>query len=87
MKIQIFSLHDYITPNRRIGGNSFSGAMVSGVAALMLSAAPELPAWRVQEILEETATPLGDAGKTNRAGSGLVNARKAVQTARDAVPR
>ena len=77
----------YIAPNRRIGGNSFSGAMVSGVAALMLSAAPELPAWRVKEILEETATPLGGPGKNNRTGAGLVNALEAVRSARKATAR
>lgn len=77
----------YILPNRRIGGNSFSGAMVSGVAALMLSAAPELPAWRVKEILEETATPLGGPGKNNRTGAGLVNALEAVRAARKAMER
>jgi len=77
----------YISPNRRIGGNSFSGAMVSGVAALMLSAAPELPAWRVKEILEETATPLGGPEKNNRIGAGLVNALEAVRAARKATAR
>jgi subtilisin family serine protease len=77
----------YIAPNPRIGGNSFSGAMVSGVAALMLSAAPELPAWRVKEILEETATQLGGPGKNNRAGAGLVNALEAVRAARKATAR
>jgi subtilisin family serine protease len=75
----------YIAPNRRIGGNSFSGAMVSGVAALMLSAAPELPAWRVKEILEKTATPLGGPEKNNRTGAGLVNALEAVRAARKAM--
>ncbi|MFP4351037.1 MAG: S8 family serine peptidase [Desulfococcaceae bacterium] len=74
----------YIAPNHRIGGNSFSGAMVSGVVALMLSAAPELPAWRVKEILEETARPLGSPRKNNRTGSGLVDAWKAVRAAKKA---
>lgn len=77
----------YIAPNRRIGGNSFSGAMVSGVATLMLSAAPELPAWRVKEIFESTAKPFGGTGKNNRTGAGLVDALEAVRAARKATAR
>ena len=59
-------------------GNSFSAPHVAGVAAMMLSAAPELPAWRIREILEETATDLEPKGKDPRTGAGLVNAWKAV---------
>lgn len=71
----------YIDPNTSIRGNSFSGPHVAGVAALMLSAAPELPAWKVKEILESTATDLGHRGKDNQTGSGLANAYKAVKKA------
>lgn len=74
--------HGYVNPNPSVGGNSFSGAMMSGVAALVLSAAPELPAWRVKEILEETATPVGGKEKNPRTGAGLVNAFRAVEAAR-----
>ncbi len=74
--------HGYVNPNPTVGGNSFSGAMMSGVAALVLSAAPELPAWRVKEILEETATPIGGKEKNPRTGAGLVNAYRAVEAAR-----
>jgi len=49
----------YIDPNDRVRGNSFSGPHGAGVAALMLSAAPKLPAWRVKEILEKTAKEIG----------------------------
>ncbi len=69
----------YDTGNRR--GNSFSGPHAAGTAALMLSAAPTLPAWRVKAILESTATDLGDPGKDNITGAGLINAFAAVELA------
>ncbi|MEX0323272.1 MAG: S8 family serine peptidase [Puniceicoccaceae bacterium] len=67
--------------NRR--GNSFSSPHIAGVAALMLSTTPELPAWRVKEIMEATAIDVGDPGKDNRTGAGLVNALKAVTVAEE----
>ena len=70
----------YIDPNNRIAGNSFSGPHVAGAAALVLSAAPETPAWRVKEILESTATDIDPQGKDNRTGAGLLNAYKAVRS-------
>jgi subtilisin family serine protease len=74
----------YIDPNPNIAGNSFSSPHVSGVAALMLAAAPDLPAWRVREILEATAADLDAPGKDVRTGAGLVDALRAVRAARDA---
>lgn len=71
----------YIDPNPNIKGNSFSSPHVSGVAALMLSANPDLPAWRVKEILEATARDVGDKGKDNRTGAGLADAFAAVEAA------
>jgi hypothetical protein len=49
----------------------------------MLSAAPDLPAWRVREILEATAKDLESPGKDTRTGAGLVNALSAVRAARE----
>ena len=72
----------YIDPNPGMKGNSFSGPHVTGVVALMFSANPELTAWRVKEILEETATDIGEKGKDTRTGAGLVNALKAVEAAK-----
>lgn len=69
----------YDNGNRR--GNSFSGPHAAGTAALMLSAVPTLPAWRVKENMEATATDLGEAGKDNITGSGLINALAAVEAA------
>ena len=73
----------YIDPNRSIRGNSFSGPHVAGAAALMLSAAPDLQAWQVKEILEATAKDLGASGKDNNTGAGLLNAFRAVKEARE----
>ena len=74
--------HGYIEdPDNGPRGNSFSSPHVSGVVALMLSANPELTAWRVKEILEETATDLGEPGKDPKTGAGLANALKAVKKA------
>lgn len=71
----------YVNPNERYRGNSFSGPQAAGVAALMLSAAPALPAWRVSLILQETARDLGAPGKDNEFGAGLIDAAKAVEQA------
>jgi subtilisin family serine protease len=71
----------YIDPNPMFQGNSFSSPHVAGVVALMLSAAPDLPAWRVREILEATARDLDAPGKDTRTGAGLVDALAAVRAA------
>ena len=76
----------YVDPNTRLRGNSFSGPHGAGVAALMFSAAPTLPAWRVKEILEKTAHDLGPAGKDNDFGAGLIDAYAAVRMAREVKP-
>jgi subtilisin family serine protease len=69
----------YVDPNPNIRGNSFSGPQGAGVAALMLSAAPRTPVWRIKEIMEATARDLGEPGKDNRFGAGLLDAFAAVQ--------
>lgn len=73
----------YVNKNETIRGNSFSGPHVSGIAALIFAASPELPAWRVKEILEETATDLDEPGKDVRTGAGLADAFRAVRRAQD----
>jgi subtilisin family serine protease len=70
----------------RMISDSFSGPQGAGVAALILSAAPTLPAWRVKEILEQTARDLGPPGKDNDYGAGLIDAFAAVTTARARQP-
>ena len=70
----------YHDPNQR-RGNSFSGPHAAGVAALVLSVAPDIPAWEVKRILEESATDLHTPGMDNRTGHGLLNAFGAVTRA------
>lgn len=65
-------------------GNSFAGPHVAGVVALMLSVDPDLPAWRVKELLEASCRDLGDEGKDTRFGAGLVDAQRAVAAVRSA---
>jgi subtilisin family serine protease len=63
-------------------GNSFAGPHVAGAAALVLSANPELNAWQVKRILEQTSKDLGPPGPDHEHGAGLVQALDAVQAAR-----
>lgn len=63
-------------------GNSFAGPHVAGVAALMLSANPDLNAWEVKEILEATCEDLGEKGRDASFGAGRVQALEAVRAAR-----
>ena len=52
---------------------------VTGTVALMLSAHPGLTAWRVMEVLEETARDLPPKGKDIETGAGLLDAFAAVE--------
>jgi hypothetical protein len=63
-------------------GTSCSAAFVSGVAALVLSrAANPLSPFELREILQNTATDLGDPGWDQFYGWGLINPLAAVQAA------
>jgi subtilisin family serine protease len=66
----------------RIRGNSFSGPQVAGIAAMILAEHPEMSVWWAREIIEATAHDLGEPGKDNMFGYGLVNAYAAVLEAR-----
>jgi subtilisin family serine protease len=61
------------------GGNSFSGPHAGGVAALLLSKFPDLPAWEVKRVLEATAKDLGKKGWDPTFGAGLLQALKAIK--------
>ena len=76
----------YVDPNTGIAGNSFSGPQAGGVAALILSAAPDLHAWEVKSIIEDTAVDLGPAGKDNDFGWGVIDAAAAVSEALARIP-
>src|SRR5262245_63725797 len=60
-------------------GTSAAAPSVTGVAADMLQANPNLTFARVKQILQQTAS--GPCGDQNIAGAGLVNAAAAVQLA------
>ena len=64
-------------------GNSWSGTSMScphaaGLAALMLSKNPSLSPAGMDSIMEQTALPLGAAGKDNQYGSGRIDCNAAV---------
>lgn len=56
-----------------IGGTSMAAPFVSGAAALLFSARPQITAAQVRFLLMSTATDLGDAGKDTTFGAGLLN--------------
>jgi thermitase len=64
-----------------VAGTSFSSPVVAGVAALVLSANPNLTASQVQDILKQSADDLGAAGWDPSYGWGRVNAARAVAMA------
>jgi thermitase len=65
-------------------GTSASAPVVAGVAALMLSANPNLTGQQVQTILKQSADDLGTPGWDPKYGWGRVNAARAVAMAKTA---
>jgi TolA-binding protein len=65
----------------RWNGTSMATPHVVGTVALMLQAHPKLTVKETREILEDTATPLGDRLKSSEYGAGLINAFQAVKRA------
>lgn len=66
---------------KELSGTSMATPHVSGVAALVWAKNTGLTNAQLRKILQDTATDLGDAGKDNKYGYGLVNAEKAVAAA------
>jgi serine protease AprX len=64
-----------------MSGSSWSCALVSGVCALVLDRNPSATPLQVKNILGYTAVDLGNAGKDNYHGWGLVDAQAAVNNA------
>jgi len=62
-------------------GTSFAAPHVTGVLALLLSAAPQLSADAAIECLESSAIDLGPRGRDNQFGYGMVDARTALAAA------
>jgi subtilisin family serine protease len=65
----------------QFSGTSMASPMVAGIAGLLLGVNPGLSAADLTDILEQTATPLGDGGYNTTYGYGLVNADAAVKAA------
>lgn len=68
-----------------VNGTSFSSPLTAGVVALMWSAAPAASTGRIVDLLLSAADDLGPAGFDEQYGRGRLNARRAVESARDAV--
>ena len=64
-----------------ISGTSMATPHVAGVVALLLQANPRLTHRQLNEVLERTATDLGDPGKDHAYGWGFVDAFKAGKVA------
>ena len=76
-----------VSANYRISdGTSFSSAIVSGIASLMLSVNPNLTPAQIKLLMTTTATPFpeGTDCLTGICGAGIVNAYAAVQAAQAA---
>jgi subtilisin family serine protease len=61
-----------------MSGTSFSTPIVAGACAVLLAKNPTLSAAEVETILEETALDLGNTGKDNFYGYGLIQVDKAL---------
>ena len=59
-------------------GTSMATPHVSGAAALILQAYPDMSPLEVRQLLEDTAVDLGTAGKDNTYGSGRIDVFKAI---------
>jgi len=64
-----------------VSGTSFASPLVAGVAALILSAVPDLTPTEIETVLESTAVDLGDAGRDDLFGAGRLDAAAALTAA------
>jgi hypothetical protein len=60
-------------------GTSFSAPVISGAAALLVSAFPNLTGAQIVEILMKSANDLGQAGRDTVFGNGVLNITRAFQ--------
>ena len=64
----------------RMSGTSMATPHVSGLAALMVSHSPSLTNEQVRQILRTNSTDIGQVGRDNTFGFGLIEAAKSVST-------
>lgn len=83
----ILSLERGTSGYRRASGTSMAAPHVCGVAALILARHPEFSGEQVRQLLRETASDLGPAGRDSSFGYGCVAADAAVQAAAPLVAR
>ncbi|WKY46955.1 S8 family serine peptidase [Eubacteriaceae bacterium ES3] len=69
-----------------VDGTSFSSPIVAGACALLLAADSSLTATEVESTLKETALDLGQTGKDNYYGYGLIQLDKALELVTQAKP-
>ncbi|MCC6069834.1 S8 family serine peptidase [Massilia sp. GCM10020059] len=67
---------------RTANGTSFAAPVAAGVAAMMMSARPDLSPDTIQSLMYKTAVDLGSAGRDIYYGYGRVNAAAAVYAAK-----
>lgn len=76
---------DIMAPGSRLSiseiGTSPAAAQVTGVASNVWAANPQLNHRQLEQILKNTATNLGAAGRDNQTGFGLVNPNAAIDRA------
>lgn len=71
----------------RMDGTSMAAPHVAGVVALVCEANPNLTVNEIRELLEATATDLGETGRDHETGAGLINAFRAVTRAKEMLTR
>ena len=64
----------------RISGTSFSAPTVAAMAALCLSMKPDLNHTGFEKLIAETSTDLGETGRDNYYGYGLINGEKLLKS-------
>ena len=81
-----FDVNDPILPEARyayVNGTSFSAPQVAGTAALIKAKIPALSAEQIASRLQSQATDLGEPGRDDAYGYGLLNARCSVSSNND----
>lgn len=69
-----------------LSGTSMASPHINGVVALMREADPNITVQRMKEIFYQTALDLGQQGKDNSYGWGLIDAYQSVQIASGIIP-